>query len=157
MAALQRLYDEATVMRMAEAFGDPAERSAVGAAKDGIFFLKKKKLKKASKSRKRINRLLSKHCRHFSCKELTALVYVPCCIDRCLLALLARFDVLMSANYGRRLFTWDRCSFFLVYGLLLHGVCAFFFTLLLLNFKSQLKELLFSYYGAALRPLWCAL
>jgi hypothetical protein len=43
MAAHQRLYDEdqATVMRMAEAFGGPAERSAVGAAKDG-FFLKKK-------------------------------------------------------------------------------------------------------------------
>jgi hypothetical protein len=40
MAALPRLYDEdeSTVMRMAEAFGGPAERSAVGAAKDGFFF-----------------------------------------------------------------------------------------------------------------------
>lgn len=32
----------------------------------------------------------------------------------------------MSANYGRRLFTWGHCLFFLYYGLLLHGVCAFF-------------------------------
>jgi len=52
MAALQRLYDEATVMRMAEAFGGPAERSAVGAAKDGIFFLKKEKIEKSFKIEK---------------------------------------------------------------------------------------------------------
>jgi hypothetical protein len=30
------------MMGMAEAFGGPAERSAVGAAKDGIFLRKKK-------------------------------------------------------------------------------------------------------------------
>jgi len=52
---------------MAKAFGGPAERNAVGAAKDGIFFFKKKQ-KKASKWRNQINRIPSKHCHHFSCK-----------------------------------------------------------------------------------------
>ncbi|EHK49238.1 hypothetical protein TRIATDRAFT_236112 [Trichoderma atroviride IMI 206040] len=76
--------------------------------------------------------------------------------DRCLFALLARLDFLMSANYGRRQSTWDRCSFFffLVYGLLLHGVCAFFhIAFALLQVSTQ--RTVFSFYGAALRPLWC--
>lgn len=42
MAVLQRLYDEATMTRMAETFGGPAERNAVGAAKDGFFFFEEK-------------------------------------------------------------------------------------------------------------------
>ncbi|PTB43628.1 hypothetical protein M441DRAFT_111557, partial [Trichoderma asperellum CBS 433.97] len=71
------------------------------------------------------------------------------------LPVLARLNVLMSANYGRRLFTWGHCLFFLYYGLLLHGVCAFFFTFLCLYIKSQLKEPFFSFYGAGLRPFWC--
>jgi hypothetical protein len=139
MAVLQRLYDEATMMRMAEAFGGPAERNAVGAAKDGFFF-PKKNMKKASKSRKRINRLPSKHVIYFSCKgwQLWFLRHVA--FDRCLFALLARLEVLMSANYGRRLFTWDRCSFFsctrTAFAL---SVCFFFFTLLLLCLSLNSK------------------
>lgn len=117
-------------MRMAEAFGDPAERNAVGAAKDGFFF-KEENMKKASKSRKRINRIPSKHVIYFSCKGWQLWFMRHVAFDRCLFALLARLEVLMSANYGRRLFTWDRCSFFLVCGCFCME-CVLFFTLLLL-------------------------
>lgn len=75
--------------------------------------------------------------------------------DRCFSALLARLDVLMSANYGRRnLHGIAVPFFFLVYGLLLHGVCVFFhIAFALLQVSTQ--RTVFSLYGAALRPFWC--
>lgn len=97
-------------------------------------------MKKASKSRKRINRLPSKHVTYFSCKGLAALVLRHVAFDRCLFALLARLEVLMSANYGRRLFTWDRCSFFFLYADCFCIECVlFFFTLLLLCLSLNSK------------------
>ncbi|KAH8130551.1 hypothetical protein LI328DRAFT_18973 [Trichoderma asperelloides] len=60
----------------------------------------------------------------------------------------------MSANYGRRLFTWGHCPFFLYYGLLLHGVCACFHISLAL-YQVSTQRTVFSFYGAGLRPFWC--
>jgi hypothetical protein len=70
------------MMRMAETFGGPAEHNAVGAAKDGLFLIEEENIKKASKWRNRINRIPSKHCHHFSCKGLAALVYRHVAFDR---------------------------------------------------------------------------
>lgn len=59
----------------------------------------------------------------------------------------------MSANYGRRLFTWDRLSFFVVSRTAIIAIAwsvCFFSTFLWLYFKSQLKELFFFLHSTAL-------
>jgi len=51
------------------------------------FFFKKKKLKKASKSSKRINRIPSKHCHIFLARGWQLWFMCHVAFDRCLFAL----------------------------------------------------------------------